>query len=215
MGVAGMTNSLRVVEPPFTERDGAATVVGVVLAAGASSRFGDSNKLLAEWRDAPLVQHATRTLCDSTVDTVVVVTGHQADRVRSAVADLDVTVVHNEVYERGQATTVERGVTAARDHDADALLFALGDMPTVRPSTVDRLVAAYRAGSWTALAAAHEGTRGNPVLFDGRHFDALGDVTGDVGGRDILLAAEDAALVETGDPGVLLDIDRPADLDDL
>jgi molybdenum cofactor cytidylyltransferase len=210
-----MTADLPVVEPPFDEGDGDGTVVGVLLAAGESTRFGEANKLLAEWDGAPLVAHTARTLCRSTVDAVVVVVGHEADRVRAAVADHDVTVVDNPDYEAGQATSVRRGVTAARDRGADAVLFALGDMPTVRAVTVDRLVAAFRAGAGSALAAAYEGTRGNPVLFGARHFDALADVTGDAGGRDILLTADDAALVETGDPGVLLDIDRPADLDDL
>jgi len=207
-----MGDSLPVVEPPFAAGDGDASVVGVVLAAGRSARFGDANKLLAEWRGRPLVAHATRTLCRSAVDAVVVVVGHDAGRVRAAVADHDVTVVRNADHERGQATSVRRGVVAARDRDADAALFALGDMPTVRPGTVDRLVAAFRADVGSAVAAAHEGIRGNPVLFGARHYDALAAVTGDAGGREVLLGADDAALVETGDPGVLLDIDSPGDL---
>lgn len=209
-----MCRSLPVVEPPFAAQDDATVVVGVVLAAGASTRFGEANKLLVEWDGHPLVHHVTRTLYRSAVDDVVVVVGHEADRVRAVVADFDATVVHNDAHERGQATSVRRGLTAARDRGADAALFALGDMPTVRPETVNRLVAAFRAGTGSALAAAHEGSRGNPVLFGARHFDALADVTGDVGGREVLLTADDAALVETGDPGVLLDIDSPADLGD-
>lgn len=210
-----MTDDLPVVEPPFGAGDDSRTVLGVVLAAGTSDRFGESNKLLAGWRGVPLVTHATRTLCDSTVDAVTVVVGHDAERVQSAVADCDASAVHNEAYEDGQSTSVRRGIGAARDRGADAVLFALGDMPSVRVASVDHLVAAYRAGTGTALAAAHDGNRGNPVLFDRRHFDALAEVRGDVGGRDILLADDSGALVETGDPGVLADIDRSADLEDL
>jgi molybdenum cofactor cytidylyltransferase len=73
-------------------------------------------------------------------------------------------------------------------------------------------VTAYRDGRATALAAACDGQRGNPVLFDGRHFDALRNVSGDVGGREILRESDDAALVETSAPGVLQDIDTRADL---
>ena len=210
-----MTADLPVVEPPFDEGEGDASVLGVVLAAGTSDRFGESNKLLAEWEGRPLVAHVAGTLSRSAVDAVVVVVGHEADRVRAAVEGPDVTVVDNPDYEAGQATSVRRGALAARDRGADAALFALGDMPTVRPGTVDTLVSAFRAGAGSALAAAHEGTRGNPVLFGARHFDALADLSGDVGGREILLGDDDAALVETGDPGVLLDIDSPTDLDDL
>jgi molybdenum cofactor cytidylyltransferase len=207
--------SLPVVPPPFETTERQATVVGVVLAAGTSSRFGDANKLLVKWNGAAIVRHATEILRRSALDTVVVVVGHQATRVRAVLTDLDVTIVDNEDYEDGQATSVRRGVEAARDVGADATLFALGDMPTVDVESVDHLVSAYHAGQGDALAAACDGTRGNPVLFDDCHADALADVTGDTGGRDILLSSEQSALVETGDRGVLLDVDRPDDIEAL
>jgi molybdenum cofactor cytidylyltransferase len=211
---------LPVVEPPFdTGRGGTTaeptTIVGIVLAAGTSSRFGEPNKLLAEWRGDPILRHATRTLCRSRVDHVVVVVGHEHERVRAAIDDCDVTVVDNDDYEDGQATSVRRGVTAARERDARAAVFALGDMPGVAVESVDRLVRAYRADVGDPLAAACDGSRGNPVLFGARHFDALTAVTGDAGGREILLRDEQAALVETGDRGVLVDVDRVGDVDSL
>jgi len=211
-----------VVSPPFegtgdagtTPRE-SPTVVGVVLAAGTGSRFDDGNKLLAEWEGRPLVGHAARTLVASSLDRVVVVVGYEGDRVRTAVDGLGVTVVRNPAYERGQATSLRRGLSVAREAGADAVLFALGDMPAVDVATVDRLLAAYRAGVGDALAAAHDGRRGNPVLFDRRHFDALAAVDGDTGGRRIFLDADRSALVESDDPGVLLDIDDRTDLSTL
>ena len=92
-------------------------------------------------------------------------------------------------------------------------MFALADMPWVTPATVRRLVHAYRAGEGAALVAAFRGERGNPVLWDATHFDALSDQSGDVGGRDLLLSVDGAVLVETGDPGVRRDVDRPPDLE--
>ncbi|ATW89366.1 molybdenum cofactor cytidylyltransferase [Halohasta litchfieldiae] len=209
-----------VVEPPFEELDGGvaggqSTVVGVVLAAGTSSRFGATNKLLAEWADAPLVSHVVDTLLRSTVDKVVVVVGDDAGRVRRAVSDFEVTIVHNDRYASGQSTSVRRGITAARNHGADAVVFALGDMPTVEAESFDLLVAAYRTGVSEALAAACNGARGNPVLFGRRHFEALADATGDTGGREILLDDDRAVLVETGDRGVLVDVDSPDDMSTL
>jgi molybdenum cofactor cytidylyltransferase len=211
---------LPVAAPPFAvtgdQAPGAsATVAGVVLAAGTSSRFGERNKLLASWRGDPLVRHATRTLCAASVDEVVVVVGHEHDRVRSAVADLDAGVVYNRDYEAGQATSVRRGVAATRERGASAAVFALGDMPDVTVESVDALLDAYRAGVGDALAAACEGRRGNPVLFGRRHFESLSDVAGDTGGREILLRGDRSALVETGDPGVLADVDRPEDIREL
>jgi molybdenum cofactor cytidylyltransferase len=96
--------------------------------------------------------------------------------------------------------------------DVDAVVIALGDMPRVDPRSMRALVRVYESGRASALAAACDGKRGNPVLFDRRYFDALTDVDGDTGGREILLEGEHSALVETGDPGVLRDVDTRADL---
>lgn len=203
-----------VVEGPFEptpdRRD--APVAGVLLAAGVSSRFGSENKLLAEIDGEAMVRRAAETLLASTVDGVTVVVGHEAERVREALAGLDVSFVDNPEYREGQATSVRAGVRAVRD-TADAAVFALGDMPFVEVSSVDLLVSAYRAGVGDALAAAHEGQRGNPVLFDAGMFDQLEDVGGDTGGRDLLLGSDRAALVETGDPGVVRDVNTREELD--
>lgn len=185
---------------------------GVVLAAGTSSRYGDDNKLLEEFDGRPLVYHAASTLLDADLAGVTVVVGYQADRVRDALAELDVSIRTNERYAEGQSTSVATGVAAAAERGADAVVLALGDMPTVEPSTVDRLRRAYELGMGEAIAAAYEGTRGNPTLFDSSYFDALLDVDGDVGGREIFHTDDRAVAVETGDPGVRYDIDRPEDL---
>lgn len=203
---------LPVVAPPFEPADRPETrVAGVLLAAGTSARFGERNKLLAAVDGEPLVCRAARTLADAGLDSLVVVVGHEADRVRAALDGLGFAVVENPDYAAGQSTSVRAAVESL---DAvDAAVFALGDMPAVAPETVRLLVAAHRAGRGSALAAAHEGARGNPVLFDARHFPALAGVDGDVGGRDILRSGSDSALVETGDPGVRRDVDTQSDLD--
>lgn len=190
------------------------SVHGVVLAAGESRRYGDRNKLLQPRNGDPLVVHAVRTAVDSAVDGVTVVVGYQADAVRGALADFDVDVRTNSAYEAGQSTSLACGVDAARERGADAIAVFLGDMPDVSVATVDRLVETFAGTAHDALAPAADGKRGNPVVFDSAHFDALADVDGDVGGREILLERADAIAVETGDPGVLQDIDRPADLGD-
>lgn len=187
-------------------------VVGVLLAAGEGERFGETNKLLAEIDGLPVVRHAARALVRSAVTRPTVVVGHEADHVRSALAGLPVAIVENPDYDRGQATSVRAGVEAARATDAAAVCFALGDMPWVAAASIDALVAAYRAEAGDALAAAVDGDRGNPVLFDARFFDALADVSGDTGGRELLLGGDASALVETGDPGVRRDVDEPEDL---
>lgn len=207
------------VEAALGERSGGPAsgdirVAGVVLAAGTSTRFGETNKLLETVEGQPIVRHAARTLLDARLSRVVVVGGHEADRVRTALDGLDLDVGVNPDYEQGQSTSVRTGVRAVQaGTDVDGAVFALGDMPRVRPGSVDLLVDAFRAGLGNPLAAAYRGRRGNPVLFGERHFESMADTTGDTGGRELLLESEAASLVETGDPGVLQDVDTPEDLE--
>lgn len=209
----GGNADLPVVDPADLPEDaGDVDVHGVVLAAGESRRYGDRNKLLTELEGEPLVVHATRPLVESAVTGVTVVVGFQASRVRDALSDLSVSIRENPAYVDGQSTSVAIGVRAARERGADAVLIALGDMPRITGGTIDTLVAAYAGGVGDAIAAAYDGIRGNPVVFDSRYFDPLLDVDGDVGGREILLGDSDAVAVETGDPGVVHDVDSPADL---
>jgi molybdenum cofactor cytidylyltransferase len=194
-----------------TARTDETAVAGVLLAAGTSSRYGDANKLVVDTDDEPMVRRSARTLVDAGLDPVVVVVGYEQERIRDALSDLDLAFVENPEYESGQASSVRAGATALQDADVDAAVFALGDMPYVDSTSVRALLAAYGDGVGSALAAGFEGERGNPVLFDERHFDALARRDGDTGGKQVLLSAEDGAVVETGDPGVRRDVDVPGD----
>lgn len=205
--------SLPVYRPGEIDSDRTPTLVhGTILAAGKSERYGSTNKLLADIDGEPVVRCATRTLVDADTDGVTVITGHESERVGDALSDLPVSIRENPAYERGQSTTVREAVRTARERHADAVIIALGDMPYVSRDSIDALVEAYERGAGDAIAPAHGGTRGNPVLFDSAHFEALLDVTGDIGGREILLSSEGSVLLSVSDPGVLRDIDRPADL---
>ncbi|UIP00450.1 nucleotidyltransferase family protein [Halobaculum sp. CBA1158] len=207
---------LPIVDPAAIEQSGTRSprVAGVVLAGGTSSRFGAANKLLATVEGEPLVRRALRTLTAAELDPVIVVVGHEAEAVREALPDDGERVVEADDYATGQAASVRRGIAAVVDaaDDAAAATFLPGDMPFVDAETVRTLVDAYAAGAGDALAPAHEDRRGNPVLFDRRHFEALAGIEGDTGGRAVLLGSDDAALVAVDDRGVAVDVDTPADL---
>jgi molybdenum cofactor cytidylyltransferase len=205
---------LPVIDPADVPPGGDQTVVGgLLLAAGTSSRFEAGNKLLATVDDEPLVWHAGLTLVQAGLEPRVAVVGRDAEAVEDALSGLGFEVVHNPHYADGQATSVRAGIDALGP--VGAAVIALGDMPRVDPASVLALTAAYQAGEGTALAAADDGRRGNPVLFDREHFDALRNLDGDTGGRDVLRQSEGAALVETGDSGVRADVDTVADLEGL
>ena len=215
-------------------------ILGVLLAAGTGSRFDEdiggeqtqvggeqtcdaenrdrtsdeSNKLLADFDGEPIVTHSARTLTESSLDDALAVVGHDRERVAAALPPEMETVV-NPDYEQGQSASVRRGVAVARERGAEAVLFALGDMPRVNVETVDELLREYRENTPSEspgiVAPRYEGRRGNPVLFDSRYFDALADVEGDRGGR-ALFETEPVSWVEVSDPGVHRDVDTLADL---
>lgn len=225
-----MTDELRRLSPDAVARAfdtaddtdrSSSTVVGVLLAAGGSARFGDANKLLAAIDGEPLVRHAARTLLNANVSQVVVVLGWESTAIHEAIIGLSgidngtvpVSFVTNPDYERGLSTSVRAGIAGAVEAGADGVVFLPGDMPAVDPTTVDRLIDAYRTGLADAVAASYDGRRGNPVLFGRQHFPALGEVRGDVGGKPVLFDADRGAVVETDDPGVVRDIDTQDDLE--
>ncbi|MFB9823758.1 nucleotidyltransferase family protein [Halobaculum roseum] len=187
------------------------SIAGVVLAAGSSQRFEKGNKLLWHLHEEPIVAHATRTLVNSDIDTIVVVTGHDAARVTTAVCDLPVSVAYNREHDAGQSTSVAAGIDAIPE-DIDAVVFVLADMPFIDTETVDTLVQFYRTKDVTAVAAGYGGQRGHPVLFDVNHFRRLASVEGDIGGRQVFEEAAHSIIVDVDDPGVIRDIDEMDDI---
>lgn len=186
----------------------------IVLAAGRSTRMGAANKLLEEVAGRPMVRHVAEAALASRTDPVMVVTGHEAERVRAALDGLDVAFVHNPDYADGLSTSLRTGLLAL-PAEADAALILLGDMPLVRAADCNALVDALgRDGALIAMATA-DGARGNPVAWSRALFSELRATEGDAGGRALLSRYVDSVVeVEIGAAGAL-DADTPAALDEL
>ncbi|RMD87458.1 MAG: nucleotidyltransferase family protein, partial [Alphaproteobacteria bacterium] len=134
-------------------------------------------------------------------------------RVKAALSGLDLRFVHNPDYAGGMAGSLRTGLAAVPPHCAAALIL-LGDMPFLRPDTLDALIAALDpAHGKTVALPVHHGKRGNPVIWHRMHFPALMALGGDSGART-LLPGLGAALVRlpVDDPGILADIDCADDL---
>ncbi len=184
-------------------------IVGLLLAAGASSRFG-ADKLLHDLpHGVPMAVQAARHLKAVLPDVIAVVRPGGGDLERRLGAE-DVAVVVCERADEGMGASLACAVRAARE--ADGFVVALADMPFVRPSSILAVRDALAAGA--ALAAPYwRARRGHPVGISARFRPVLEGLAGDEGAR-ALLARHAAELIKVpvGDPGVLRDIDRPEDL---
>jgi molybdenum cofactor cytidylyltransferase len=185
-------------------------VGALVLAAGLSRRMNGVNKLLAELGGRPVVAHAVDAALASPAWPVVVVTGHEAERVRAVLAGRAVRFAHNATPELGLSASLRTGL-AALGGEVEAAVVCLGDMPLVRAEHLAALVAAFEAGGRRAICApSFEGRRGNPVLWPARFFPALAALSGDAGARALLDAhAGEVCYVPVADAGVTLDVDTP------
>jgi molybdenum cofactor cytidylyltransferase len=183
-------------------------IAAVVLAAGQSTRMG-SNKLLADLHGKPLLAQTIERVLASGVDAVVVVTGHMADEVQAALKGAAVRIVHNPNFAEGLATSVRTGIAAVLDFDA--AFICLGDMPLVRASDMQRMMAAFDVEEGRTLIAPALGRKlGNPVLWGQEHFSALMALQGDRGARSLLEAQRDAIVeIAVEHEGIMLDADTP------
>jgi molybdenum cofactor cytidylyltransferase len=190
----------------------------IVLAAGAGARFG-GGKLTHPWRGGALIDGALAAAFSAPVRSVTVVTGADLGVGAAARAFAErageagrLRLVHCLDHAEGMGATLRAGVASLPDDAAGAFVF-LGDMPLIPPAILPRLAEALAAGA-PAAAARHNGQRGHPVLFAAALFPQLRAVAGDQGAREMLRALGDRlALVETSDPGVLVDVDLRNQLD--
>jgi molybdenum cofactor cytidylyltransferase len=182
-------------------------VVAIVLAAGTSSRMG-SNKMLADFDGKPMVRASVANVLSSGVDEVIVVSGHEPEKVRQALAGLAVRIVNNPDYAAGLSTSLRAGVEAAGQ--ADAVVVCLADMPRVSADVIDRMVAAFNPVEHRSIVVpVHQGQFGNPVLWGSEHFARLKSMSGDKGARALIGEMKSEATEIVADEGVLMDADTP------
>lgn len=186
----------------------------VLLAAGTSSRYGDDNKLLAQVSGKPLVRHVAEQLLASRINAITVVAGYEDERVRAALAGLEVEFTHNPSYASGLASSLRCGVERMSG-DTQCAMIVLADMPRVTTALINDLIAAFeREGCEKIVFPVHgDGTQGNPVLWPRRFFAELKKLEGDQGAKSLIAQHADETFgVPVGDERTLDDIDYPQDL---
>jgi molybdenum cofactor cytidylyltransferase len=191
-----------------------AAIAAVVLAAGASTRFGQDNKLLADVDGQPLIRRVAEEVLSGGAGNVVVVTGCDAERVSRALEALPVRVVYNANWQTGMGTSISAGL-AMLDSGRSGAFIVPGDMAMLSAKLITELIGVFVTAGQDRIIypVTAEGEQRNPVLWPRRYFAELRALSGS-GAKQILQNARaDCIPVSTELDDALLDVDTPAELD--
>jgi molybdenum cofactor cytidylyltransferase len=180
--------------------------VGIILAAGLSRRMGKVKSLLP-WGDSLLLDRVIENANFSTLSSLIVVLGHEADIIREKIDFKAAKVVVNSEYGTGQSSSLRAGLDAL-PVGTDGAMFLLGDQPFVSTKIINNLICAFQKQPSGLIIPTYEGKRGNPVLVHSSIFDMVQGITGDTGARVIFRSlGSQVREVEVTNPGILVDID--------
>lgn len=187
-------------------------VGAVVLAAGMSTRMGQSKVLLPWAEGKTIIEHIIEQLILTRVDHIVVVTGHQSAQVKRLVSRYDVEVVYNRSYRTGEmVSSLKSGLNALPGHLAAAMV-VLGDQPRLQPKVIYQVMMAYAEGQGSIIAPRYEKQRGHPILIDRRYWPEILALGSDGAPRDVISAHQDQlAFVDVDTDSVVSDVDTPQD----
>lgn len=189
-------------------------IAGIILAAGESTRYGQTKQLL-DWRGEPFVRAVARTALDAGLSPVLVVTGADAVKIKLSLIGLDVNVVQNTEWKSGQGSSIGTGIHTlqssvgfTRADRVGGAIFLLADQPQITTAIIRALVEKHAEGMYPIVAPLVMDQRANPVLFDRSTFDDLLSIEGDRGGRAIFHKHR-VEYLPWHDDRLLLDVDTP------
>lgn len=185
----------------------------IMVAAGLSSRFGAGDKLMADICGAPLFSWSLKPLLSSGLGQIIVVTGANDREIRTICGHQPILFMNNFEPAAGLGVSIAAGAGAVRK-EMKGVFICLGDMPLTPADIFHDLIAALDADETIDGAApVHNGRRGHPVLFHGRHLAALTALSGDEGAKSIIGAPGfRLRLVNVDDEGILQDVDNKSDI---
>ena len=189
-------------------------ISAVILAAGESRRMGEQNKLLLPIDGEMLILKFVKSVCASDVDDVLVVVGHEAEKIKDILQGQPVRFVANPSYLVGMTTSIQSGVRAVSP-ESDGLLICLSDMPFAETSDFNCLIHAFKnfrlPESSLIVVPVFQEKHGNPVLFSREFREKILQYKGD-GCRGILREYPQSVMeVMMENDNLFRDVDTPED----
>jgi len=188
----------------------AADIAGVLLAAGMSTRMG-RNKLFLELGGETVLRRAVSVALAAGLDPLLVVVGHEADRVRAALAGTPARPVVNPDYARGLNTSLRTGIDAVPD-GASAAVVMLADMPLIDAAMIQTLVARWREAGAPLAISRFGDVVAPPIVYGAPLFAELRALDGDGCGKAVIKRHRGQEIAVDWPAACLADLDVPEDL---
>lgn len=192
-----------------TRASAAPPLFSILLAAGASTRFGSPKQLLRV-AGRPLLHTMATRAAEVSGGALIVVLGCGADELAPLLKHSPGSLVINQGWREGLASSIRAGIARLPTTCAGALLL-LADQAAVSADDLQRLAGTWRKQPQYIAAASYGGTCGVPAVFPRSMFRELAQLRGDVGARPLLRRNVDR-LVRVSMPSAALDVDTPEDL---
>ena len=191
-------------------------IAGIILAAGQSRRMETGNKVLKLIDRQAMLLHVIDAANNAHLHPIIVVTGHEHEKVQHLLKNSAVDGVFNPDYRDGIASSIAHGIRQL-GQTVDAAIILLGDMPHIKATHLNKLINAYNPLTNTHICVPYcQGQRGNPLLWGKKHFFELQQLQGDRGARVLLEKyRKQTSKVTINDAAIFLDIDTPVDLENI
>lgn len=191
-------------------------MIGILLAAGFSRRFGTSDKLLQALPDGRLIAQASAQNLIEAMPTSIAVVRAENIQLAELLVKAGFNVVRCDKNRQGMADSLATAIRFSSNFEAakDGFVIALADMPYIQPATISAVARQLSIGVEASIVMpTYNGQRGHPVVFAAKHRGELENLHGDEGARSIIKQYPDeVCMLPCEDAGILADIDTPADL---
>ena len=189
-------------------------ISGIILAAGLSTRMGEPKQLLP-FGGSTIIETVIDNLLGSKLNEVIVVVGHEAEKIKAHIQHKPVKIVLNPDYPEGMLTSAQCGARSISE-SADAFAMTLVDLPLITPDLINLVINAYVQTEHGIAVPSYNYRRGHPVIFDRRYAADILALDGNSGGVRSLFRkyADDIHYVDVDTDRILRDIDYREDYEE-
>lgn len=186
-------------------------VTSIILAAGSSSRMGQSKQRLIVNKQ-PLLRKTLLTALESKATNTVVVLGFEAKENKQLIDDLSVEITVNERWAKGMGTSLKQGMACVNQkfYTSHAVLVMVCDQPLITAQHINALIDSYGTTGNPIVASSYAGTLGVPAIFDSKYFNSMAALADNEGAKKIILENRNETASVDFSSGAI-DLDTPED----